>query len=212
MTSDPQSQIGKMTYVRKRYPRRDRLRSGREIAAQLMADGDRANVLAFARQLPPDDLLYLRRDITDEAVIDSWLENVHLHRTITILAYVDDEIIGEASLTHNETDWTRHRGDIRVIVSPAARGEGLGRYLAEEIFVIAELLGLERLSAQMTHDQRGARAVFAGLGFEPVALLPGFVIGGDDVKRDLLVMAYDVVKRGAPAPEEEPNAGDTRPS
>ena len=53
-------------------------------------------------------------------------------------------------------------------------------------------------SAQMTHDQEDAQAVFQGLGFAPVAVLSGFVVARDGGKRDLLVMAYDLAAQGAP--------------
>ena len=198
MMSAAQSRIEQMGHVRQRYPRRATLRGGRAIELRLMDEQARADLLAFAWSLPPDDLLYLRADITDERVVDRWLANIQLNRTTTVLAYAEAEVIGEGSLTHSETDWTRHLGDIRIIVSPSARREGLGRFLAEEVFVIAELLGLKRLAAQMTHDQEDAQAVFQGLGFAPVAVLPGFVVARDGGKRDLLVMAYDLAAQGAP--------------
>ncbi|MEE9277108.1 MAG: GNAT family N-acetyltransferase [Dehalococcoidia bacterium] len=205
MTTSTRTNDGTADHIQRRYPRRDTLRSGREIVLRLMAEEDRERFLTFARNLPPDDLLYLRWDITDDRVVNNLILSMRLNRNITVLAFGDgDEIIGEAALTHSETDWTRHIGDIRIIVSPGARGEGLGRYLAEEIFVAAEILGLERLSAQMTNDQVGAQAVFRGLGFEPVALLPGFVIARDGQKHDLLVMAYDVASRSGPATPQEP--------
>ena len=185
-------------FVRDRYPRSGTLRGGRRFEVRLMQREDRDTVIAFARALPADDLLYLRNDITQPEVVDAWLAQLDRLTTTTVLALEDGKIIGEASLIESGAGWTRHRGDIRMIVGPQARGEGLGHYLAEEIFVVAELYGLRKLSAQMSHDQLGAQSVFRGLGFEPVALLPGFVIDREGDERDLLVMAYDVVARGAP--------------
>ncbi len=205
MVSNTQARSDRTAQVGRRYPRKDTLQGGREVTARLMTADDRDLILRFARSLPPDDLLYLRRDITDEGVVDEWIARIAAQRRITVLVFgADNELLGEASLTHSETDWTRHLGDIRMIVSLDARGEGLGRYLAEEIFVAAEVMGLQRLAARMTNDQVGAQAVFRGLGFEAVAVLPGFVITGDGQKRDLLVMAYDVPSRGAPN-SVEPN-------
>ena len=81
-----------------------------------------------------------------------------------------------------------------LFVSADVRGEGLGRFLAEEIFVIAELLGLDRISSQIASDSRSAHAVFRGLGFESVALLQGFAMGSDGIARDLLVMVHNVYR------------------
>ncbi len=201
MTTGTQSRADQIRRIQRRYPSTDRLRGGRELILRLMTESDRTAWLSFARRLPPDDLLYMRWDVADERAVDQWLANIALGRTLTVLALEGTEIVGEASLTHNETDWTRHIGDIRIVVGPQVRGEGLGRFLAEEIFVLAELLGLLRLTAQMAHDQERAQAVFRGLGFEPVALLPGFVMRRDAVLRDLVVMAYDVRAHGAPTSE-----------
>ena len=203
MTSDAERRQKQAGFVRDRYPRSGSLRGGRDFELRLMQRDDRDALLAFARTLPTDDLLYLRNDITQAHAIDSWLDEIDRLNATTILALEDGKIIGEASLIQSGAGWTRHRGEIRMIVGPQARGEGLGHYLAEEIFVIAELFGLRKLSAQMSHDQLGAQSVFRGLGFEPVALLPGFVIDREGDERDLLVMAYDVTARGAPTSAQE---------
>ena len=57
---------------------------------------------------------------------------------------------------------------------------------------IARALGLRKLMAQMTSDQKGAIATFERLGFQMEALLQDFVIDRSDRTRDLIVMAYDV--------------------
>ena len=184
--------------IARRYPSRATLRGGREIDMRLMRDSDRSRFLSFARSLSTDDLLYLPWDITDEAVVDRWLENIRHHQTTTVLAIDDGAILGEASLVHNEAGWTDHIGEIRVTVNSKIRGQGLGRFLAEEIFAIADSIGLERISARMTHDQHSAQAVFESLGFRPIATLPGWVMDRSGRLRDLVMMAYDLRARGAP--------------
>jgi len=203
-TPDAERRQKQAGFVRARYPRSGTLRGGRGFDLRLMQHDDRDPVLAFAASLPADDLLYLPNDITQPQVVDRWLDEIDRLNTVTTLALQDGNIIGEASLIQTGADWTRHRGEIRMIVGPDARGEGLGHYLAEEIFVIAELLGLRKLFAQMSHDQLGAQSVFRGLGFGSVALLPGFVVDRDGDERDLLVMAYDVTARAVPVSVQLP--------
>jgi L-amino acid N-acyltransferase YncA len=168
---------------------------------RLMSRADGDLFLGFAKSLPPDDLLYLRDDISDPEVVERWLADIEANRTVTVLAFSGGKLLGEASLLHTTADWTRHVGQIRVIVSPEMRSQGLGRFLAEETFSIADTFGLELLTAQMTSDQVGAQAVFRGLGFESIALLPGYVMTRDGDRRDLLMMGYDLRKRGAPTSE-----------
>ena len=203
MTSDPERRQEQARFVRDRYPRSGSLRGGRGFDLRLMQREDRDAILGFARALPADDLLYLRNDITQAQAVDRWLDDIDRLNTVTILALEGGQIIGEASLIQSGAGWTRHRGEMRMNVAPRARGEGLGHYLAEEIFVIAELFALRKLSAQMSHDQLRAQSVFRGLGFESVALLPRFVIDREGQERDLLVMAYDVTAGGAPVSAQE---------
>jgi L-amino acid N-acyltransferase YncA len=160
---------------------------------RLMEPSDRDTILNFGRSLPDHDLLFLRTDVTDPKVIDEWVENLKKGRTITIMAEGGGELLGYASLLHhNEVLWTRHVGEIRVMLKPELRGFGLGKALANEVFAIAKDLGLQKVMVQMTTDQRGARGMVESLGFRPEALLADFVMGRDGRTYDLLIMSYDV--------------------
>ena len=170
-----------------RYPRSASLRDGHRISLRLMAPGDEDLILDFARSLPSDDLLFLRRDITQRAAVDRWMQEVVEQRTFTVLGFDGDELLGEGDLNYSSADWTRHLGEIRLLLSPAARGRGLGRVLAEEIYAIAQLLELQLLTARMVLDQAAAQSVFRRLGFQREAVLWDYVIDADGKTHDLLI-------------------------
>jgi L-amino acid N-acyltransferase YncA len=175
------------------YPRAMQLKDGSTITLRLMTAADRDALLAFARALPGDDLLFLRSDITDPEVVDEWVRNLG-RRTITVLADGGrgEGLLGYGSLHFNETLWTRHVGEVRIQTGAAARGKGLGTALAGAVFEIARAIGLRKLQARMTPDQVGARATFEHLGFQMEALLADFVIDRGDQLRDMLIMSYDI--------------------
>jgi RimJ/RimL family protein N-acetyltransferase len=174
------------------YPRQMKLGEGRGATLRLMTPADRDAVLGMARSLPQDDLLFLRMDITQPRAVDEWVDNVQKGRTITVMAEMGGQIAAYASLHINEVLWTRHVGEIRIIVAPKYRRLHLGRRLAEEVFAIAKNLGLKKITAQMTPDQIAARATFERLGFQPEALLADYVVDLKGQTRDLLIMSYDV--------------------
>lgn len=174
------------------YPRNAVLPGGTGVTLRLMTPADADRVLAFARSLPADDLLFLRTDITDPGVVAQWVRNLGAGRTVTVLAEANGELAGYASLHYSEINWQRHLGEIRLQAGARFRSQGLGRALAGEIFSIARSLKLRKLVAQMTVDQRGAVATFERLGFRPEALLQDFVMDRAGRTRDLMVMAYDV--------------------
>ena len=175
----------------RRYPREVSIIDG-DVVFRMMGAAYRDAILAFARRLPPDDLLFLRLDITSPEGVDQWLRNVQSERTVTVLAEAGGAIVGYASMHHNDTMWNRHIGEIRVNVASEYRRRGLGRRLTDEVFAIGRDLGLRKIMAQMTPDQRGARATFERLGFRPEALLADFVVDRDGKSRDLLVMSHDI--------------------
>jgi RimJ/RimL family protein N-acetyltransferase len=169
-----------------------RLSNGKALTLSLLDSSKRDELLAFARGLPKLDLMFLRMDITDPRNIDEWLRNVDAGRTITVLAYDGTRLAGWASLHHNEVLWTRHVGEIRTIVGADYRSIRLGARLVEEIFEIARDLGLKKITAQMTSDQRGARATFERIGFRPEALLADYAIDSEGRTHDMLIMSYDI--------------------
>ena len=173
------------------YPRQATLENG-SATFRLMAPPDHEAVIAFARALPPNDLLFLRLDITTPEGVEEWLRNIEAGRTITVLAEVEGAIAGYASVHHNEALWNRHVGELRVIVGAEHRRLGLGRRLTDEVFAIARDIGLQKITAQMTPDQKGARATFERLGFQPEALLADFVVDREGKARDLLIMTHDL--------------------
>jgi RimJ/RimL family protein N-acetyltransferase len=174
------------------YPKQLKLASGQIATLRLMKARDKQPLLDFARSLPPDDLLFLRSDITEDAALDEWLGNVEKGATVSILAEIDNRIVGYASLHNDQARWTRRVGEIRVLLGPPHRGAGLGRRLAEEIFHVGERRGIKKMAAMMTPDQAGARAAFERLGFQVEALLQDWVVDRNGRPRDLLVMSHDV--------------------
>ena len=53
-----------------RYPREVRLKDGSKVTVRPLGKGDGKAILAFANALAPDDLLFLRNDITEKSGVD----------------------------------------------------------------------------------------------------------------------------------------------
>ncbi|MBV8360315.1 MAG: GNAT family N-acetyltransferase [Deltaproteobacteria bacterium] len=165
---------------------------GQRLTLRLMEAADHDQILRFACSLPPDDLLFLRTDITEPAVVDEWIVALKRGNTVTVLAEAGEELAGYASLHLEQARWTRQVGEIRVQVAPAFRGRSLGRQLTTEILYLGQARGLKKLAAMMTPDQAGARAAFEKLGFQVEALLQDWVVDRSGRPRDLLIMSYDL--------------------
>jgi L-amino acid N-acyltransferase YncA len=168
--------------------------AGTRIDLAMMAPKDDASVIAFARTLPENDLLFMRRDIRQPRVVSAWTDLIAQGRLASLLARSGDEVVGCAALIVDPLSWSPHVGELRIVVSPKMRGIGLGRVLIHEAFVIALSKELEKLVAQMTVDQQGAIAMFEQLGFRAEALMRDHVKGADGRKHDIVLLSHDVVR------------------
>jgi putative acetyltransferase len=173
------------------YPREAWLRNGQAVSLRLMNEADKQAILNFALSLPPDDLLFLRTDITDPATIDTWVKNIAQGNSVTVLAEQSDKIAAYASIHTDGARWTRRVGEIRVQVGVDYRGLGLGKRLVGEIFRLSQDLGLKKMAAMMTPEQASARATFEELGFRIEAQLQDWVVDRSGKSRDLMIMSLD---------------------
>lgn len=165
---------------------------GKSYTLRLMTAKDKAQMLAFARVLPEDDLLFLAIDITREDAVENWIHNIEAGRLHTILVECEGKLVGHGSLIHEEQVWTRHLGGMILLLGPETRGKGLGNILAGELFAYASEIGLRKVMARMASEQRGAIQVFEKLGFKAEALLTDCVIDRKDRTHDLIIMSYDI--------------------
>lgn len=166
----------------------------KDVTLRLMTGADKAGILAFARGLPEHDLLFLRRDITQEDAVDDWVREMNSGEIMTILAIHGSDVVGYATVHRSLLRWTAHVAELRVMVGESMRGAGLGRILTQEAFANALIEGIEKMVAQMTLDQKGAIATFEGLGFRPEALLRDQVKDRQGNTHDLLVLSHEVAR------------------
>ena len=164
----------------------------RNVTLRYMSATDKAGVLTFARALPEHDLLFLRRDITEDREVDAWIEDIDAGIVKSVLAVEGRTIVGYGTVHRNDLRWSSHVAELRVMVAESMRGKGLGRVLTQEAFAVALEEGIEKMMAQMTLDQKGAITTFEGLGFRPEALLRDHVKDREGNLHDLLVLSHDV--------------------
>jgi len=175
------------------YPRRVKTDAG-EIEFRLMSRVDEVAVLDFAKKLPTHDLLFLPRNISEPKVLSAWVNEIERGAITSLLAVKDGKVVGCGTLVRDRHSWSPHVGEIRMVISLAVRGQGVGRALSQETFALALGAGLEKLSAQMTVDQRAGIALFESLGFKAEALLHDHVRDIDGKKHDIVVLGHNVAQ------------------
>lgn len=180
-----------MTETLPRWPERIEC-GGAQIEIARMSSADRGALVEFVAALPAHDLLFVARDIGHPKVIDAWMRALDTGEVASLVARDGGKMVGCTAIVTDALSWSRHVGELRVLVSPAWRGKGLGRVLMQECFAQALELGLKKLVAQMTTDQRAAIAVFEETGFRAEALLARHVADRDGKLHDLVLLSHDV--------------------
>jgi N-acetylglutamate synthase-like GNAT family acetyltransferase len=165
-----------------------------DIEFRMMAPADEAAVHEFAQHLPVHDLLFLPRNISEPKVLAAWIKEIARGSITSLLAVKAGKVVGCGTIVRDPHSWSPHVGEIRNVVSPDVRGQGVGRALSQETFALALGAGLEKLLVQMTVDQTGAIAIFEGLGFKAEALLHDHVRDLAGKSHDIVVLAHNVAQ------------------
>jgi len=175
------------------YPRHVKTDAG-DIEVRLMSRADEAAVLAFAQALPTHDLLFLPRNISQPKVLSAWIGEIERGAISSLLAVKEGRVVGCGTLVRDPHSWSPHVGELRMVVSSEVRGQGVGRALSQETFALALSAGLEKLTVQMTVDQRAAIALFESLGFRAEALLRDHVRDLDGKTHDIVVLGHNIAQ------------------
>jgi ribosomal protein S18 acetylase RimI-like enzyme len=118
-----------------------------------------------------------------------WLEKeLRNPRAVILAAAGRGGILGYAYGRIEPRDWNvlRDRSGVGVdlFVEPEARGRGLGRRLVEALCLRLEVMGAPRVVIQAAWPNRGARRLFAALGFRPTMAEMTRELGGLDGAKD----------------------------
>jgi L-amino acid N-acyltransferase YncA len=157
-----------------------------------MTSKDGEEVLQFVRSLPEEDLFYLMDDIRDPGGMKRWIDGIGDHTIISVLAERPGGLLGYGTLRCGPVQWTRHLGEVRIMVSPGERDKGLGKLLAKDLSDAARDIGLRRIIVRLSSKQTAARYLFQRLGFHIEAVLADCVIDNQGYTQDLIFMSFDM--------------------
>lgn len=174
------------------FPKQIRLKDGLECLLRPLESADEKPLHQFFSAVPDHERMFIKHRVTEPETIRQWCQNIDLGRILPLLAFVGDEIIGDASLHLQHGGWKRHIGRVSVLVHPKFRGRGLARALVEEIIDIARHSGLEKVEAEFIAQQERAIHTFGLLGFTTLLRLPDYVKDMQAISHDYVLMGLDL--------------------
>jgi L-amino acid N-acyltransferase YncA len=143
---------------------------------------------AFFDRLPEGDVTFFKEDISDPAMLARWTAETRNRRLVAVSG---GDVVGYVAVIPL-VGWSDHVGELRLVIDPTRRRQGIGRTLARAGLVQAIELGLQKIIVEVVADQAATIQLFDSLGFEGEALLKDHVRDRDGNLRDLILLAHPV--------------------
>jgi len=168
------------------------LKDGTKITIKELKPENLDQLMQFYMELPLEDRKYLRFDVTDRKIIAKRLKRIESGDDIRIAAWLGDKIIASGVIELSGLAWSKHQGEIRVMIARPFQHRGLGMIMIRELFFIAVQNNLERITAMMMRPQVGAQHIFRKLGFREEMLLPDYLKDLEGTTQDMIIMTCNV--------------------
>ncbi len=175
-----------------RFPKTVTLQDGGEATLRPLRRSDEKDFHQLFLGIPEHERMFIKHRCTDISVIRDWCESLDYGRNLPLLALMDGQIVGDATLHQQLGGWKRHIGRVSVLMHPKFRGRGLARTLVGEITDIARRTGLERVEAEFIGEQETAIKMFAMLGFSQLLRLEDYVKDMQAVAHDYILMGLEL--------------------
>ena len=170
----------------------ENLKDGTKVIIRNLHLDDLDKLMKFYRELPLDDRVYLKVDVTKRNVVKQRLHLMEEGKAFRIIALHEDEIVGDGMFEISLEEWRRHQGELRVIVARSFQRKGLGMIMMRELHSHGINKNVDKIVVRMMKPQIGARNICKNLGFHEETIIPNYVWDQAGNPQDLVIMTCDV--------------------
>ncbi len=167
------------------------LADGTRVLLRPLMREDRDALLALFKGVSPEDRHFMRSDVSDVGLVQSWVDNLSYSAVLPLMAVVNDRFVGDASL-HFRSGPYRHVAEVRIFLLQEYRRRGLGTLMLKTLIDIARKAGVQFLVAEIAADQSRVIEAFHTMSFERKVLLPDFYLTPDGDAHDMALMVLSL--------------------
>ncbi len=171
------------------------LRDGVRVLLRLMAKEDYEQLVEYYSHFSEEDLLYVRHNVKDPAVIKTWCDNLDYNKVLPILALVKDQVVGSATL-HFFPGPKRHVAEVRLFLAKDFRQRGLGMKMTRAVIDIARKQNIRLLTAEVIAEKTKVVRAFETMGFITKCVLPDYFMFPDGDTCDVAFLVLDLKPKG----------------
>ncbi|MDA2920798.1 GNAT family N-acetyltransferase [Desulfobacterota bacterium AH_259_B03_O07] len=175
-----------------RYPKRITLRDKTVVIIRPPDIEDIERLFQFFSSIPKSDLLIYKDDVSKLETIESWFTSDNYRKIFQLVTLKGDEIIAKGTL-HSEGLYWQHAAEIKLIVSPDHRGNGIGSNMFDILLFEVFEHRLQKVIVRFTSDSKSFIRIIDHYGFKPETLLRYYLVDEEtNEKRDLLIASYNL--------------------
>jgi RimJ/RimL family protein N-acetyltransferase len=174
------------------YRKLKMLPTGKRLLLRPLSRQDRQALVDLFARASDQDMEYFRSDAKDPEVVEGWVDSLDLKNVFPLVAVVDDEIVGDATLHFGE-HFHRHLAWVRIFLDRGYRRQGIGTLMVRSLIEIARRVGLQQLYAEVVLTQPQVVKAFENLGFRHEVTLEDYFIADDGETLDMAIMVFWLV-------------------
>ena len=151
-------------------------------------------VVAFFDRVPDGDRTFFKEPVAGAATVQAWTSGAPGGPDSTRLVAVvgqggERSVVGYAALIGG-VGWSSHVSELRLVVDPEHRRQGLGHRLAAAALEVALESGATKVVVEAIASQDATVGLFLQLGFVAEAILEDHVRDANGGLHDLIVLAH----------------------
>jgi L-amino acid N-acyltransferase YncA len=167
------------------------LSDGTRVLLRPLLQEDRDELQVFFNAISHEDLQFMRSDVTDKDLVESWVDGLDYHQVLPLMAVVNGRFVGDATL-HFRGGPYRHVAETRIFLLEEYRRRGLGTLMLKTLIDIARKAGIQFITAQVVADQTRTIEAFHNLSFERKVVLPDFYLMPSGDAHDVVLMVLSL--------------------
>jgi len=169
------------------------LRDSTRVLLRVLNEDDRDRLQTMFAIVSDDDAEAMRDNVKDPSAIHKWIDELDYSRVIPLVAVVNDEIVGDATLHLGQGPY-RHKAEVRIFLTNSYRQRGLGTAMLKALIDLAKRLDLHLLTVEVIANRTSVIRAFRGLGFQMQTTLPDYFMMPDGETLDIAVMILPLVR------------------
>jgi len=156
---------------------------GRVLLRPLTAE-DRQELIDLFQKISPEDLRYMRHNVTDSELVAGWVDDLDYDRVLPLVAVINEHLVGSATLHFSEGP-ARHRAEVRIYLAKEVRRRGVGSRMIQALIDMAKRRNIYMIEARIINEQATVIRAFQNLGFARKCILDNYFILPDGELRDV---------------------------